>query len=44
MIYQAAFIVALLSVFAGPKVCAWLEDRADRRDAAAWLRMPGAVR
>lgn len=43
-LYWALFTVAFVAVFAGPRVCAWLEDRADQHDAEVWSRMPGAVR
>lgn len=42
-LYWVLFAAVSVAVFAGPKVCAWLEDRADQRDAEVWSRMPGAV-
>lgn len=43
--YAAVFIVACLLVAFGPWLCAWLEDRADRRDAALWDSLhPGSER
>lgn len=43
-LYWALFTAVSVAVLAAPKVCAWLEDRADQYDAEVWSRMPGAVR
>lgn len=44
VLYEALFTAVCLAVFGGPKICAWLEDRADSRDRQIWAKVPGTIR